>query len=341
MTRKVVLSDTEIDAICNANETACKSIPVDQRITDATSFVFFAAFDGTNNDKDNVPRGELSTNVGQLWTQYQRQNRSSGSQNRFGGGYYKGPGAPGTLSESSWLPPQVKEQVILTAENAYHDFCQQASSHGDTSTVVVVLTSFSRGGASAAIFAQMLYERGLIHPATKTALVPPKQVAVVGGVLFDPVMTGVNTTLAYPPNVSDLLVLRALNEYRYLFYGADYSKYPESAIRTKNIYGNHCDIGGGYDNGIAGLTLATATEYLKSLGLSIGSVPPERQYVRSQVCVHTEEYDNYGHKIWDVSNEDGFSFADYRHMTDVGSPASPDINEKMRFLVFNGDVVYC
>ncbi len=337
MTRKIVLTNDQIAQIQTSNEATCAGIVVQPAIPDQTSFVFFAAFDGTNNDKDNVPRGELSTNVAQLWDQYQAQ---SATDKRCAGGYYKGPGAPGTLSQSSWLPDRVKEQVTAAAEGAYHDFCEQAAKNGDRSSVAVVITSFSRGGASAAIFCQMLYERGLIHPDTKAVLISPKQVPVVGGVIFDPVMTGVNTTLAYPPNVGNLVDLRALNEYRYLFAGANYSNHPGSIIQTFSVYGNHCDVGGGYDNGLAGLTLSTATRILQSTGLPVANVPSGRQYMPNQIAVHSEEYDNYGNKIWDVSNEDGFSFADIRQMVDVGSSLGPDLSGRNRFLMYNGDVIY-
>lgn len=339
MTRKVELNQAQLEQVQKSNEDTCASIVVPQAITDQTSFVFLGAFDGTNNDKDNVPRGELCTNVAQIWAQYSNQAATENS-GRFGGGYYKGPGAPGTLSESAWLPKRVKEQVINTADAAYHDFCRQASTLAGLKSVSVVVTSFSRGGASAAIFSQMLYERGLIHPDTKAVLIPPKQVPVVGGVLFDPVMTGVNTTLALPPNVKNIVDLRALNEYRYLFKGANYTNHPKSIIKTYSVFGNHCDVGGGYDNGLAGLTLKTATKTLQTLGLKIADAPPERTYTPDQIAVHTEEYDNYGNKIWDVSNEDGFSFKDLRQMADIGSPFGPDLSGRNRFVMYNGDVIY-
>ena len=339
MTRKVELNQAQLEQIQKSNEATCASIVVPQEISDQTPFVFLGAFDGTNNDKDNVPLGELCTNVAQLWGQYITQ-RSNENSERFGGGYYKGPGAPGTLSESAWLPKRVKEQVINTADAAYHDFCRQASAFAALRAVSVVITSFSRGGASAAIFSQMLYERGLIHPDTKAVLIPPKQVPVVGGVLFDPVMTGVNTTLALAPNVKNVVDLRALNEYRYLFKGANYTNHPESIIKTYSVYGNHCDVGGGYDNGLAGLTLRTATSVLQKLGLKIADAPLDRTYIPDQIAVHTEEYDNYGNKIWDVSNEDGFSFSDLRQMADIGSPFGPDLSGRNRFVMYNGDVIY-
>lgn len=340
MTRKIDLNASQIASIQSSNQATCDGITVPPGIAAQTSFVYFAAFDGTNNDKDNVPRGELCTNVAQLWQQYEARRAAAPAGTSFGGGYYKGPGTPGTLSQSSWLPERVTEQVIAAAEDAYHDFCSQAVAAGAGQNVAVALTSFSRGGASAAIFSQMIFERGLLNPDTRQQLVPAKMVPVVGGVIFDPVMSGVNKILAYPPNVRNLVDLRALNEYRYFFKGAEYRHHPPSIINTYNVYGNHCDVGGSYDNGLAGLTLATATRLLQQLGLPVANVPPQRTFRPSDIAVHTEEYDNSGNKIWDVTNEDGFSFADVRLMDGVGSPASPDLSGRDRFIMYNGDVMY-
>src|SRR5574340_1609084 len=88
--------------------------------------VFFAAFDGTNNDRDHL---ELSgdpqvTNAAQL--EYQVAEANLGNQDVVAR-YYKGPGTDGTLPGSSALPWQVTRQVIDTAVRAYNDFADQAS----------------------------------------------------------------------------------------------------------------------------------------------------------------------------------------------------------------------
>src|SRR5258705_9975617 len=85
-----------------------------QAITDAAQvgaissnqFVFFAAFDGTNDDKTNLSLSGLpqSSNVGQLWDQYS-PNVTPGSN--LGGNYYAGVGTPGTPWGSSAIPSQV------------------------------------------------------------------------------------------------------------------------------------------------------------------------------------------------------------------------------------------
>jgi len=69
--------------------------------------------------------------------------------------------------------PQVTQQVINAAENAYIDMGFQASAwlkSNPGGDVTAAITAFSRGDASAAIFSQMLYVRGLIDPANGQVL---------------------------------------------------------------------------------------------------------------------------------------------------------------------------
>jgi hypothetical protein len=106
--------------------------------------------------------------------------------------------------------------------------------------------------------------------APNEVLIPPGEVKVAAGVLFDPVATGVEVNVAFAPNVSNVVNIIAQDEYRELFMAVNYSSHP--AITTVAMLGNHCDIGGGYDNGIAALTLEAATAFFRNSGLAIG--PP-------------------------------------------------------------------
>lgn len=330
MTITIELNPSQIQGIREFNEQQAKAIAAAARakvIADG-QFVFFAAFDGTNNNADkNVAPGQYSTNVWQLWSQYKaamsQDNPASGGQ------YYPGPGTEKTLTNSAWLPPAVTQQVIATAEQAYEDFAFQASEWLGTDgnagkPMAVALTSFSRGDASAAIFSQMLYQRGLVDPnAPNDVLIAPGKVKVCTGVIFDPVTTGAVGNLAFAPNVGNVVAVKALNEYRYLFPSSDYSN-QAGAITTLGMYGNHCDIGGGYDRGIGALSLGAATEFFKSSGLPIAAVQASRTYQPEAIGIHSEEYDEYGKKLWDVTNEEGFSFnPDLRLVVKVGMPASP------------------
>ena len=264
------------------------------------AFVYFAAFDGTNNDRDNV--GSIqNTNVVQLFDQVQS---AAASNPNLRAAYYAGPGTKGSLSKSAWLEPAVTQQVIDTARTACDEFANAAAAWLEThpgSAVTSVVTAFSRGSASAAVFSQMLFEEGLADPNVPgAALVPPGQVKVTAGVLFDPVMTGVKCNLAFAPIASNLLQIRAQDEYRQEFCAADYSG-QQSCVTCIDMLGNHCDIGGGYDNGIAALTLEAATKYLRKSGLSIAKVDKFRKFAGvDAIAIHSEEVDDVEHEKWSV-----------------------------------------
>lgn len=129
----------------------------------SNQFVFFAAFDGTNNDRDHL---ELAgdpqmTNAAQLEIQVREAN--TGNPDTFFR-YYPGPGTDGTLPGSSALPWQVTQQVTNTALQAYNDFALEAARwlrNNPDGSVTVAMTSFSRGGASAAIFPSCSMRGGL------------------------------------------------------------------------------------------------------------------------------------------------------------------------------------
>ena len=94
MTIKIDLSAKQTKDVREEN-LARKQVIVDAAVAGtiaATRFVFLAAFDGTNNDKDAPPAGEQSTNVGQLWDQFVA---ASGPQSSHQGGKYQpGPRTP-------------------------------------------------------------------------------------------------------------------------------------------------------------------------------------------------------------------------------------------------------
>ena len=120
------------------------------------AFVFFAAFDGTNNDLANSGNVQ-NTNVAQLSGQVQS---AGGANSNLRSNYYSGPGTIGTLSKSAWLDTAVTQQVIHAADRAYQDFAVNASAWLEShrgAAVTCVLSAFSRGNASAAIFSQMLF----------------------------------------------------------------------------------------------------------------------------------------------------------------------------------------
>jgi len=344
MTLQIELSQTQIQRIHDENVKTVREIENAARVGAVSSgaFVFFAAFDGTNNDMNDLAGDRFCTNVGQLWSQYQAQ---AGGMQNIDGGYYYGLGKRGQSTKETWLPDRVTEGVVKRATDAYDDFAQRASNwlQGQPAgAVTVVITAFSRGAASAAIFAQLLYKLGLVSPQPqRKVLIQPGRVRVSAGIMFDPVATGVEGNLAYPPNVGNLVIIKALNEYRYFFKAVDYSKQADLTTNL-GLYGNHCDVGGGYDNGLAALSLEAATKFLQKSGLPIADVPESRQFIRNEIAVHSEEQDNHGNTIWDVYNKDGFSFGDERlfdHEIVIAPASSQGPSGNQTFVLFDGSSV--
>ncbi|KUM02246.1 hypothetical protein AWB61_16830 [Chromobacterium sp. F49] len=263
----------------------------------AGQFVYFAAFDGTSNDKDKLSRGMQSTNAAQL---YQQVAQAAKTRSDIGFHYFSGPGTAGTLPGSAFLPPAVTAEAARTANLAYDDFQKQAStwlkSHPGGS-VAVAAAAFSRGNDAASVFAQLLYERGLTDPGSGKMLVPPGQLGLSAAVLYDPVMTGMSGNMAFPPNSRNLLILRAEHEYRSMFQAADFSA--QRGAVNASLPGNHCDVGGGYDNGLGALALQAGTGFLQKAGLAIADVPQSRRFdPRQPALVHDEGVNQYGQTIW-------------------------------------------
>jgi hypothetical protein len=284
----------QADAIADAARAGAVSID--------NQFIFFAAFDGTNNDLETTGHGQ-NTNVAQLFLQAQAAQKTNPN---LQANYYPGPGTKGTLRKSDWLNDAVTKQVKAAAKNAYDDFARAASAWLDEhpgGAITVALTSFSRGVASAAIFTQSINDQGLIDPTrSNRALIAPGEIEIAAGVLFDPVATGVEVNVAFAPNVSNVVNIVAQDEYRDLFMAVDYSG--QSAITTVAMLGNHCDIGGGYDNGIAALTLEAATEFFRNSGVPLGPIDDERRFKGvDSIAIHSEERDDNGRRQWDVYAE--------------------------------------
>ena len=313
MTFKIDLGPALQQQVLDTNQQQARLI-VDAAKPDAVSprnrFVFFAAFDGTNNDLENAGH-ESNTNVAQLWTQF--ESNIGVTNPNVGGQYFPGPGTKGQLSNSAWLSPAVTHQVTITADNAYADFADQAANwlkRNPGKPVIAALAAFSRGAASAAIFSRRLFEKGLLDPGSPgTVLIAPGKVEILAGVLFDPVTTGAAGDLSFAPIVKNFVNIRAQDEYRQLFRARDYSKQAmdssgQPVITTVAMLGNHCDIGGSYrssDGGISALTLQAATDFLKKSGLPIGDVSATRRFGGvSTIAIHSEQRDDQGRPKWDV-----------------------------------------
>ncbi|AOW11897.1 hypothetical protein LPB72_02185 [Hydrogenophaga crassostreae] len=293
---------TEIVKRLSPAETAAMSLQADKIAATPSphvdtmsgkQLVFVAHFDGTNNDKDNVKLSGSAqwTNVAQLSKQMEVESKRN---ENFSSNYYRGvgtdPGLEGTLEASIRPSGDMRETALL----AYTDFQKQATDwlkqHPDansTESLKVLATGFSRGAGTAAVFSQMLHERGLTDPATGMVIVPPGQLGLAGAMVFDPVTTGFDRNSAFSPESKSITVVQAKNEYRVPFKGVDHSGHPGASVVP--VTGNHCDIGGGYDNGIAARVLESSTAWMKKSGLPIAEVPPERRFDGSAAVHHERD----------------------------------------------------
>ncbi len=325
-----------------------KIVAAAKKVVTKGQFVFFAAFDGTNNDRDNLKENAQTTNVGQLWQQYAGRDDSLAHAR---GVYCAGLGTRTDPWVESWLPARVSTGAIRKARQACDEFKRAAAAWlqmgANQGPVKIVLTAFSRGAASAAIFSQMIYQEvyrnGLTDDAG-TVLLKPAQVAIVAGVLFDPVVTGVKGNQAFPPIVKNVVVIEARNEYRVVFKAVDYSLLG-SMVKVFSMYGNHCDIGGGYDNGLGAESLEAATRFLRKSGLPLAAVPRKRQRLSDEIAIHGEKFDAYGNQIWDYTADgdrvQGFSYEDLREADDtvVIEPAAATSSRKKEFTLYDGTVI--
>jgi len=259
----------------------------------AEKFVFFAAFDGTNNDRNNLRLSGLphQTNVANLYDQAKAME-SAWLKAR----YYPGVGTGG--DNGNWINAGIfpTKAVRHAAELAIEDFAREArvylrnnptATPADLSAATV---GFSRGTAPEVMFARLLHERGLVLP-DGTVVAPPGSVPVSAMVLFDPVHTFIQEDLSLPPSVvGKVMVIAARDELRGEFKLADYSADPR--VQLVRVPGNHSGIGGGYDlHGTGAATLEMATAYFQNSNVALGDVPPERRFDPCQpIPTYTELY---------------------------------------------------
>lgn len=300
------LSDAEIGLV----RSACDELgyPAPRSVMDG-QFVFFAAFDGTNNDRLNLSLSGTpqQTNAAQLFDQVDSQRAVD---SRLRTGYFAGVGCGGELGSFDARSSNPTPYIVATAERAYQVFAREASrwlEEGPSTRlldgVCVAITGYSRGAGAAVQFARLVNDRGLQF-AGKT-LMPPLAVRVAAALLLDPVLTKIELDLTLPPNLTGHAVaVRARHEYRYMFRAADYSA--DARIRTIEVPGNHGNIGGMYDNGIGALVLQGATAFFRACAVPIADVPPSRRFdMVRPVRIYTEGVDRYQNRIWSESGSRG------------------------------------
>jgi hypothetical protein len=228
--------------------------------------VYVVSFDGTWNDRDHLPAGEMATNPAQL----EKMVAQHYDGEHLAGKYY-----PGVGTQQNRVLVAVDGATGFSAgqvaESAYLDFEKQAKTwiaEDAHSNIEVVVMGFSRGSASARHFMNLVDERGipastlpglgmgglLGQPVSSDYLRKPGSIGQEA-LLYDTVATGQEhfLKLGIPASVESVVHLTAQNENRVSFPLLS-AKSPHDGIDDRRVLeiglaGAHSDIGGSYPTG--------------------------------------------------------------------------------------------
>ncbi len=251
-------------------------------------------FDGTQNDSNALKPGEAATNVAELHDLL----RNAGPQRSV---YVSGIGTdgvtPGSIESNLQSTPFAAGAIgQAKLEVAYRELLRMvdaARSVDPNALIELNLTGFSRGGAEAVAFANLVNERGI------PGVYAHGTVVINSMVLFDPVnQTNDALDTRWPANVRNSLVIVAMDERRIPF--------PPMPVGSNAIVigmpGAHADIGGGFGTqGISAVSLCLARSFLDATGAPIAQVPDERLPDWTQQRVHNSALDNHGNPQFDTS----------------------------------------
>ena len=148
--------------------------------------------------------------------------------------------------------------------------------------VVLVVTGFSRGAATARQFVNALNERGVpilgdsSRPGGKPRNFEAPRIGAM--VIYDTVDAHIEpgTPETIPTNVENVLHLTANDEHRLLFplTTAVDARKPNSRITEIGLPGAHSDVGGGYANGYSDISRQMAYDYLVKAGVRMKAEAP-------------------------------------------------------------------
>lgn len=188
--------------------------------------VFVAAFDGTRNDRDAIPKGERPSLVAEF-----QHDLSLKKTDKVHSEYYEGV-ATRTNALNEMVEGGLGTGSLERAERAYKDFSKQVETWRAEDPKVEVhvhVMSFSRGGGSALHFLNMVdKEGGLPAPGSKFAGMEVPTALRPGHIessatLLDSVVTGQRETLnlQLPPSTVSVLQVTADLEERRAFAFTD------------------------------------------------------------------------------------------------------------------------
>lgn len=337
---------TQLDAVQQA---AALSRPA----VNPEGFLFVACFDGTNNDRKDLPESEteIQTNVGGLFEMCETLYKNSDAGTAR---YYAGPGTKDSFLFSEGWPPAVTLEIDRQANNAYNDFVQAAlvweANNPDkdlSEHLQVAATGFSRGCATAVRFCQLLNENGFTSASSGQRV----EIPVVATVLLDPVTTGYMNDLSIPQNVNmhNFVSFQARDEFRYAFKASTFGP----GANVVQFVGNHGDVGGFYTNEeVSGVVTPGATTlqalgakafeaqvgFFRAAGIPLGPIPVERQFDSTDLAIiNNEGVDKYGNVIWSTYGTVGSS---PRLTTAVGTSYLPQSTPSFVYQAGQGPVTF-
>ncbi|NBW50818.1 MAG: hypothetical protein EBR49_12150, partial [Betaproteobacteria bacterium] len=249
-------------------------------------------FDGTHNNGTFPAKGEFATNIYQL---NGLQERAPGA-NPSNTIYMPGVGAqtvptgtilpngnpalessPSTLAALPFNAGNVAQGILESAFDQLSNRVRAILAENPNAEIAINLSGFSRGGAEATAFANMLNERG-IGPFK------PGTVRIANLLLLDPVdkTDGVLNTKP-PPNVDNTLVMVATGETRSIMPAMPVGD--DARIITVPVA--HSGLGGSYNpQGTAAVVLAKAREFMEAGGSPVAEIPENLQPDWEQMFIH-------------------------------------------------------
>ncbi|MFL9885148.1 DUF2235 domain-containing protein [Paraburkholderia agricolaris] len=220
-------------------------------------------FDGTNNDRLNVPVGERKTVVAHIHDELENNRSMAFIEYLPGVGTEAQPVVAATDAALAYtLKAGAEEKVSRVLARI-----DQARQRNPDADVRLLVSGFSRGSAAARHFMNTLEAR---WEAENHAGTPPRFYALI----FDTVPTGQRETLSLQVPVSADLFYHfvSLDERRFLFHPVlDISEDAQPGrIVTIALPGVHSDIGTSYIDGVGTEYMANVDALLISMGLLQG-----------------------------------------------------------------------
>lgn len=185
-----------------------------------------------------------------------------------------------SISNLQALPMNAGAASTVILEKAYDQLRERVNAvlaDNPNAEISLNLSGFSRGGAQAVAFANLLNERG-IGPFK------PGEVRIANLLLLDPVdQTNGALDTGPPTNVDNTLVMVATGEARDIMpamvVGAD--------ARVIAVPVSHSGLGGSYNSqGTAAITLQKAKEFLEAGGSPVADIPDHLKPDWEQMFIH-------------------------------------------------------